>query len=132
MKHILLLLLVLAFTRGNDSGAATYDKENRFFSEDFGEKSRVVADQHAGVWFFRAHDVPRNRARNCAHIRERKIIRDHPAPAICAKFDCAHGSEVYAKRIVAGRRGLEGLLQMERKSPPLKRRATAEFLSTTL
>ena len=27
MKHILLLLLVLAFTRGNDSGAATYDKE---------------------------------------------------------------------------------------------------------
>src|SRR5260370_31627401 len=51
----------------------------------------VVADEHALACIFTANDVTRDGVRHDSRIRERKIFRDHAAPAVGPKFDSSHG-----------------------------------------
>ena len=68
----------------------------------------VVADEHALACVLIAHHIPRNRVRYSARIRERKVLRDYPAPAIGPEFDRSHRKlrKVYAKREVCQTAGL--------------------------
>ena len=69
------------------------DHFRRRARKPLGAEARVVPDEHARLGFFRAHHVPRDRARHLAHIRKREILGDYAAPAIGAKFNCAHSSD---------------------------------------
>src|ERR1700722_1963357 len=62
--------------------------------ETFGAEARVVAHQNAGARFFRAYDVTGDRVRYRAHVLECEIFGDNGAPAVCTKYDVAHGKPV--------------------------------------
>ena len=76
---------------GNPGGGNGFGGRAR---EAFRAETRVVSDQDAGAWFFRAHYVTRDRVRHGAHVREGKIFGDDGAPAVGAKSYVAHDKPV--------------------------------------
>src|SRR5260370_32314692 len=96
---------------GNRRGGAGLVREPHWSSrgtDHFGDRGRnavrgiamVVADEHALARILVAHNVPRNRLRHDARVRESKVFRDDASPAIRSKRNPTHGKlmKEYAQR----------------------------------